>query len=101
MAGLEALLDTAREALLDGDILKLAALAGELEAATLPRDPAALHRSRAKAGRNAALLAAALKGLRAARRRAEELAQPDRFSTYDARGRRGALAASTAPAGRF
>ncbi|WP_395540521.1 hypothetical protein [Neotabrizicola sp. sgz301269] len=97
MAELESLLDSARDALLAGDILKLAALADALEAAASPREPAALRRSRDKAARNAALLSAAMKGLRAALRRAEELTQPDRFSTYDSSGRRGALLASTAP----
>jgi hypothetical protein len=97
MPDLETLLDETRDALLAGDLLRLAALTAQLDQAAPAADPAPLARSRRKAARNAALLEAALKGIRAARRRATELAQPGRFSTYDATGRRGALGTDPCP----
>lgn len=91
MSDLERLLDQTREALLAGDLLRLAQIAGEVAGADPPTDPQVAERSRALAEQNLALLGAALKGVQAARRRAGELAEPARFSTYDAQGRRDAL----------
>lgn len=101
MPDLEALLDETRAALLAGDILRLAALADRVAAAPPPADLAQLDRTRRKAARNATLLSAAMKGLRAARRRAEEAGRQGRFSTYDAQGRRDEIGSPAAPARRF
>jgi hypothetical protein len=88
MAVLEAILDETRAALLTGDLSALAGLAAQAEAADLPSGRAALHRVKDKAARNATLIGAALKGLRAARRNLAEAATPRRFRIYDASGRR-------------
>lgn len=92
--GLEQILDDTRLAILAGDFKALAELAERCEAflsGGLARNPAELGRIAAKAERNATLLKAASRGVAAARRRARELAEGGRFSTYDAAGRRGQL----------
>lgn len=91
-AALETILDRSREALRVGDLPALAGLAAETGAALAAAggcDRALAGRLAAKARRNERLLAAALAGVRAARRRAQELSDQGRFSTYDAGGRRG------------
>lgn len=100
MTDLEAILDDSRAALLAGDMARLADLADALAVAEPPSDPAALHRLRQKAERNAQLLAAALKGIRAARRRLQDLTGQGRSSTYDAQGRRGEIGAAPLPPAR-
>lgn len=88
---LEALLDHTRDALIAGDISNLAALAEQVEAlvADLPQlDRPAAERLNQKANRNARLLQAAQRGVRAARQRVIEIQAGPALSTYDARGRR-------------
>ena len=87
---MEAGLDEMRSALLAGDMARLAAVSARIVAEdTLPGlTPPVAARLRVKAEANARLLAAALKGLKAAQRRAAELAGAGQFSTYDASGQR-------------
>ncbi|NGM44384.1 hypothetical protein G5B31_02405 [Rhodobacter sp. SGA-6-6] len=91
-AALETILDRSREALAAGDLAALAGLAAETEAALADAGccgRALAGRLAEKARRNERLIAAALAGVRAARRRAQDLTDQGRFSTYDAGGRRG------------
>ena len=86
-----AVLDAMHGAVRAGDLAALAPLGDELEAALdgFPADPAALEGLRARAERNLACLEAAARGLRAARRRVEEVTAAARgLDTYDAGGRR-------------
>lgn len=94
---LESVLAAIREDLRRGDYRRLAQHSGELEQAfagldALPQPT--LARIRQMAEGNAACLAAALQGFRAARRRLAEIAMADRGEAYDAQGRRHALDAS-------
>lgn len=104
-AALEMILDRSRAALAAGDLAALAGLAAETEAALAAArqgDRALAARLAEKARRNERLLAAALAGVRAARRRAQELTDRGRFSTYDAGGRRAQPGlAAAAPARRL
>ncbi len=89
---LESLLDQGHTALMGGDLSALETLAEEIEAAlSAPGncDPAQARRLSMLAQRNAGLLDASLNGIRAARRRARELTDQGRFSTYDVGGQRG------------
>jgi Rad3-related DNA helicase len=54
-----------------------------------------------KAERNAKLIQAAGRGLRAARDRTAEILSGSRLTTYDAQGRKSALAGQTRALGRF
>ena len=88
---LEALLDQTRDALIAGDLADLSNLAAKVEvmAAALPQlDQPTADRLRQKADRNARLLQAAQRGIRAARQRINEINAGPSLSTYDARGRR-------------
>lgn len=101
---LEDLLDQTRDALLAGDISALARLGPlvEAQADTPPHlDAEAASRLRHKAERNARLLQAAGRGLRAARDRLADIAAGPTLTTYDARGRKAALAAVSQSLGRF
>jgi hypothetical protein len=92
---LETLLDQTRDAVLAGDLTALSDLAPlvEAEVADLPRlDAADAGRLQRKADRNARLLQAATAGIRAARDRVEEIFNGPTLTTYDARGRRAAIA---------
>ncbi len=92
---LETLLDQTRDAVLAGDFAALADLAPqvEAEAGDLPRlDAAAARRLQQKAARNAQLLQAATRGIRAAQDRLEEICNGPTLTTYDARGKRAAIA---------
>lgn len=91
---LEDLLDQTHAALITGDLATLTALAPKVEAAAddFPRDRAAADRLRRKAERNAALLQAAGRGIRAAHARLAEITQGPVLTTYDARGRRATVA---------
>jgi hypothetical protein len=92
---LETLLDQTRDAVLAGDIAALADLAPqvEAEAGDLPRlDASAVRRLQEKAARNAQLLQAATRGIRAAQDRLEEISSGPTLTTYDARGKRAAIA---------
>lgn len=87
---LECLLDDTHQALVAGDLARLAAVA-QLAGADLtaaPADRATAARLRQKAQQNARLLQAALRGLQAARHRLAEIAAGPGLSTYDARGRK-------------
>ena len=93
MASLENLLDQAAEALLRGDLAALPALSDAIESAAqdLPEDTALAERVRRKADRNARLLQAAARGVRAARGRLTEIASGPVLTTYDSLGRRAAI----------
>jgi hypothetical protein len=95
---LEDLLDQVAEALLAGDLAALAALAPMVEAgaaALSAPDPANADRLRVRAKRNARLLEAAARGVKAALGRLTEIARGPALTTYDARG----LKATIAPIG--
>lgn len=92
---LEELLDQTRAALMAGELTGLAELAERTErlAAAVPRtDRATAERLRRKAERNARLLQAATRGIKAARQRLTEIGSVPVLSTYDNRGRREVVA---------
>lgn len=92
---LETLLDQTRDAVLIGDLASLADLAPRVAALAedLPRlDPEAAARLIRLAERNAQLLQAATRGLRAAQARLGEIVDGPTLTTYDARGRKAAIA---------
>lgn len=94
-SALETLLDQTRDAVLAGDLVQLAELAPQVAAMAedLPRlDAAAAERLRRKAERNAQLLQAATRGVRAAQGRMGEIASGPMLTTYDARGQKAAIA---------
>jgi hypothetical protein len=94
---LEALLDETRVAVLAGNLAALADLGPRIESLVqdLPplRDRDVATRLRQKAERNAGLLTAASRGLRAAQTRLGEIAAGPTLTTYDARGQKAALLA--------
>ncbi|MDP3194009.1 hypothetical protein [Tabrizicola sp.] len=92
MALIEDLLDQAAEALLAGNLAELAALGPRLESASVPQDRATLQRLQAKAQRNARLLEAATRGVKAARLRVAEITRGPTLTTYDARGQKAQIA---------
>lgn len=93
MTPLDLLLDRAADALLVGDFSALAALTSQIESAsvTLP-DRASAERLQRKAQRNARLLEAASRGVRAARLRVAEITRGPTLTTYDARGQKAQIA---------
>jgi hypothetical protein len=95
MANLEALLDAAAEALLAGNLAALSQLTPQIESVsiTLP-DRATAERLHAKAQRNARLLQAASRGVKAARLRVAEITRGPTLTTYDARGQKALIATS-------
>ena len=104
MTLLEDLLDQAHAALLAGDLAALSGLDERLSAtaeALPPLELATARRLQRKAERNARLLQAAGRGLRAARARMAEIATGPGLATYDAQGRKAALAGPTLALGRF
>jgi hypothetical protein len=91
---LEAALDAAFDALVRGDLDGVAstyALTESILADLRLTDAAVGRRLQSKAERNAACLLAAGRGVRAARRRMEEIGPNARSETYDARGRKSSL----------
>lgn len=92
MTPLDDLLDQAAAALLAGDLPALAALAQRIEAADLPGDRASVARLQGKAQRNARLLEAAMRGVKAARLRVAEITSGPTLTTYDARGQKAQFA---------
>jgi hypothetical protein len=92
MVPLEDLLDQAAEALLAGDLVALAALTPRIESAAPPQDRATAERLQAKARRNARLLEAATRGVKAARLRVAEITRGPTLTTYDARGQKAQIA---------
>lgn len=96
---LETLLDQTRDAVLVGDLATLADLAPRVAALAddLPRlDAVAASRLIRLAERNAQLLQAATRGVRAAQCRLTEIAEGPTLTTYDARGQRAAIALPSA-----
>lgn len=96
IAALEAQLDAAHAALRAGQLDALDILNDKTGALILrlapTSDKAALMRLKAKAARNAACLQAAARGLRAARRRIEEVQTARQgLGTYDSKGKRAGL----------
>jgi hypothetical protein len=95
MSSLETLLDAAADALLAGDLAALSLLTPQIESAALaPSDRAAAERLQAKAQRNARLLQAATRGVKAARLRVAEIARGPTLTTYDARGQKAQIAST-------
>lgn len=92
MASLEDLLDEVAESLLAGDLSALAGLTPRIESATVPQDRATAERLQAKAQRNARLLEAATRGVKAARLRVAEITRGPMLTTYDARGQKAEIA---------
>ena len=91
---LESLLERTGQALLVGDLEGLEVLAAETQAALaegLPSDPDQLLRLKEASRRTSTLLKAAIRGVKAAQRRAAEVAGHGRFATYDARGQKDVL----------
>jgi len=86
MAPLEDLLDQAARSLLAGDFRTLATLTAQIESAPLPQDRVSAERLRTKAERNARLLDAARRGVKAARLRVADITRGPTLTTYDARG---------------
>lgn len=103
MATLEDLLDQAAGALLRGDLAALPALSAAIEQASeeVTGDTALAETARRKAERNARLLQAAARGVRAARGRLAEIASGPVLTTYDALGRRAAVPQPQMPAKRL
>jgi hypothetical protein len=104
MTPLEDLLDQTHAALLAGDLAALSGLDERLSAAAEAMPPPSLTTARRlqhKAERNARLLQAAGRGLRAARARMAEIATGQGLATYDAMGRKAALAGQALALGRF
>lgn len=106
MNSLETVLDDVRAAVRRADFVRLGQLGPQLEVAmaqladTVPRQ--VLLRLKIKAEENAALLDAARRGARAARRRVEEARRAAHgLQTYDNKGKRADFAAISSPAGRF
>lgn len=101
MTRLEHLLDDAAAALLAGDLAALARLTPEMEAASLdPTDRAGAERVQRKAQRNARLLQAATRGVKAARLRVAEILHGPTLTTYDARGQKASFPAGNLAARR-
>ncbi|KAF0137955.1 MAG: hypothetical protein FD152_72 [Xanthobacteraceae bacterium] len=89
MRQLEQLLDDAAEALLSGDLAALALLAPQIESINLQStDRHTAERLRTKAERNARLLDAAKRGMKAARLRVAEIVRGPALTTYNARGQK-------------
>jgi hypothetical protein len=105
-ADLESLLEDLHQAALHADFNALAALTPAVGAATealdARRDPAAARRIAALAQRNATCLDAALRGLRAGRRRLAELRGLELgLRTYDRNGQAAGIVTAPQPARRF
>lgn len=103
---LESLLEDLHQAALHADFDALAALAPAIERATqaldLRGDPAAAKRISALARRNETCLDAALRGLRAGRRRLAELRDIGLgLRIYDRNGQRADIVTTSQPARRF
>jgi hypothetical protein len=93
MRQLELLLDDAAEALLSGNLAALALLAPQIESISLiATDRPTAERLRTKAERNARLLEAATRGVKAARLRVAEIVRGPALTTYDARGQKALIA---------
>lgn len=92
MESLETLLDLAAAALIGGDFQALAKLTPQIESLTTVRSDRRMTESlQAKAQRNARLLDAATRGVKAAQQRVTEVARGPTLTTYDARGKKEAI----------
>ncbi len=92
---LEHLLDRTHAAVLSGNLAELSVIGPEVEAIVLAMpqlDRATAARLRQKAERNASLLQAAGRGVRAAQTRLREIMAGPTLTTYDARGQKAAIA---------
>lgn len=89
MENLETLLDLAAAALIKGDFDALTNLTPQIEAQKLVKtDRRTAEALQAKALRNARLLDAATRGVKAARLRISEVTRGPTLTTYDARGQK-------------
>lgn len=86
MTQLDAILSELNDALRTADFEQIATITSRLEVAPIPRDHASLMRAARAAKENIVILDAAANGLRAARRRIEELRKGRRLTTYDKAG---------------
>ncbi|MFZ1470040.1 MAG: hypothetical protein WAT09_13850 [Paracoccaceae bacterium] len=96
-------MDETLAALKRGDLPGLAALTARSDAALEAGgacDLALAQRLQAKAQKAARMIAAASKGVKAARQRVQDLTTEGRFSTYDSGGRRDQVGVSPAMAAR-
>lgn len=96
---LETLLDQTRDAVLAGDFSTLSELAPQIAAqADSPphMDLATAGKLQQKAERNAQLLLAATRGIRAAQGRLGEITAGPTLTTYDARGQKAAISLASA-----
>lgn len=92
MERLEALLDQVAAALIAGDFVALAQLAPQVEATSPSAGDRQLAESvLAKSQRNARLIEAASRGVRAARLRMSEITRGPELTTYDARGQKASI----------
>ena len=97
-AGIETILDETHAALRAGNLPLLEVLSARTDLALDANggcDRSLAQRLQRKAQRNARMIAAAMKGVKAARQRAQDLTTQGRFSTYDAGGRRDQVGLST------
>lgn len=110
MKSLETLLEEVGSAVRQADFARLGMLAPDLEAALEQLEKPGggqiargiLERLKAKANQNAALLDAARRGMRAARRRVEDGRRAAQgLQTYDVHGKRAEFVTSHVTAGRF
>ena len=89
MEQLEVLLDAVAEALTSGDFAALARLGPEIDSLAPAGGDARMADSiLAKAQRNARLIEAAGRGIRAARMRMSEISRGPELTTYNARGQK-------------
>lgn len=100
---LETVLDESAVALKSGNLRRLNDLADQADVAIVGTgrpNEISVERLRDKAQRNATLIAAAIKGVKAARQRAKDLSATGQFSTYDATGQRNQVGLALLPASR-
>lgn len=98
---LEELLDAAHDALLAGDLVALDRIGDGIESlahSLAESDSATARRLRDKAERNARLLEAAARGVKAALGRLTEIASGPTLTTYDSHGRRAEVSEGRATA---
>jgi hypothetical protein len=94
MDRLEMLLDQAAAALIAGDFGALAGLTTQIEAQSLATTDVKIAESlMTKAQRNARLLDAASRGVKAARMRLTEVVRGPTLTTYDSRGQKAQISA--------
>ena len=100
---LEVILDESVIALKAGNLFRLGDLSDMADVAISGDggiDRRSAERLHDKAQHNAALIAAAIKGVKVARQRAKELSAGGQFLTYDSKGQRNQVGLSSLPASR-